>query len=323
MLDVETVNAIMRHQRLEIETLEGTQHSLSEKVCQLKEFVPQQESFQATLRRLPILQEECNAFFDKLKSIAKERLEKNQCDVCAMYCLYLLNSLATIERANEELEELYVQTKFGQDLVNPSSQISFTIPTKMDRITERYTKLKEELSVADSHLKIAQKANESMRKELEESRSRYTKMASSIPNLARRLETKIQEIDTATKAKEQQYQAISERLQARVARAEQRTTLINEMITQLTPEFLQLPDGKQQQLLGSLRSILTAANDVSEGSDAAITSHSRALCSISASGCLEKTPEQPRSPILPPKLDNVQRARQVRAMLAMLSPKKM
>lgn len=323
MLDVETVNAIIRHQRLEIETLEGTQHSLLEKVCQLKEFVPQQDSFQATLRRLPILQEEHNTIFEKIKSIAKERLERNQCDVCAMYCLYLINSLATIERANEELEDLYVQTKFGQDLANPNSKISFTIPTKMDLITERYTKLREELSMAESHLKIARKANESMRKELEESRSRYNKMASSIPNLARPLETKITEIDTAIKATDQQYQAISERFQTRLARTKQRTTLINEMITQLKPESLQLPDGKQQQLLGSLRSILTAANDASEGSDASITSHCRAFCRISASGCLEKTPEQPRSPILPPKLDNIQRARQVRAMLAMLSPKKM
>ena len=36
MLDAEGISAIIRHQRLEIETLEGTQNSLAETVSQLK-----------------------------------------------------------------------------------------------------------------------------------------------------------------------------------------------------------------------------------------------------------------------------------------------
>ena len=320
MLDLETVNAIVRHQRQEIETLEGTQNSLAEKVSQLKAFAPQKESFETTLRRLPIVREERDVLLEDLKEAAQSRAGY---DVCARYCLYLLSCLATLERTNEELEELYVQTKYGEDLVSPGNQVSLAIPTNMDEIAVKYGQLKEELALAESHLAIARKTNESVRRELDETRSRYRQMSASIPELARQLEAELEELNTSTLSKEEQQKSVSGRLDTRETRATQRTKLIDEMVAQLEPAALELPEGRQQQLLGALRSLLLSANDTAQGTDATMMSHVRALIQLSASPSIDKAPAQPRSPILPAKLGMPQRARQVKAMFSMLSPHKL
>ena len=323
MLDLETVNAVLRHQRQEIETLEGTENSLVEKALQLKAFLPQKESFETTLRRLPIVREERDVLLENLKETAQARAAEDGCDVCAKYCLYLLNCLATLERTNEELEELYVQTKYGEDLVNPGNQISIDIPRNMDEITVKYGQLKDELSLAESHLAIAQKTNESVRRELDETRSRYRQMSASIPELARQLEAELAELSASTLSKEEHQKSVSGRLDTRETRVTQRTKLIDEMVAQLEPTALELPEGRQQQLLGALRSLLLSANDPAQGTDTTMMSHARALVQLSESPSIDKAPVQPRSPILPAKLGMPQRARQIKAMFSMLSPHKL
>ena len=327
MLDAEGISAIIRHQRLEIETLEGTKNHLLEKVSQLKGFLPQKESFQASIGNLPIVQDERDSMFRQLQDIAKARLEENSLDVAAQYCLYLLTSLAAIEKTNEELEETYIQTKFGQDLVKPVSSISYEIPAEMDRITESYASLKAELALAESHLDLARKANESMRRELDEARKRYEKMSSSIPSLVRQAEDDIAQVEDALRAKEEQYRSTSERLETRQIRATQRKELITELVAKLDSESLGLPDGRQQQMMSSLRSLLVAVNTDDAGTDVTMMSHARALVHLgNAQQPKPHTPEKPRGPARqsrPPLTpsDLPERARRVKTMLAKLSPK--
>ena len=327
MLDAEGISAIIRHQRLEIETLEGTKNHLLEKVSQLKGFPPQTESFQASINHLPTVREERDAMFRQLQDIAKERLEENSLDVSAQYCLYLLTSLAAIEKTNEELEETYIQTKFGEDLVKPVSSISYEIPAEMDRITESYASLKAELALAESHLDVARKANESMRRELDEARKRYEKMSSSIPSLVRQAEDDVAQVEEALRAKEEQYKSASERLETRQVRATQRNALITELISKLDSESLALPNGRQQQMMSSLRSLLTAVNTDEVGTDVTMMSHARALVHLgNAQHSKPQTPEKPhgpapqsRPPLTPSDLP--ERARRVKTMLAKLSPR--
>lgn len=337
MLDVEGINAMIRHQRQEIETLEGTKSHLSEKVAQLKGFLPQKATFEDSLKRLPAAKEERNAILNQLKEIATHRLDENNLDVSANYCLYLLTSLASIERTNEELEETYIQTKFGDDLVNPTSSISYNIPADMDRITERYSTLKAELALAESHLDTAKKANESMRRELDDARKRYEKMSSSIPSLARQAQDDITQVENALRIKEEQQRNTSERLASRQLRSTQRTALINDFIHQLDPSNLNLPNTRHSTMLSSLRSLLMAVNDTQSGTDVTMMSHARALVHTATSITRHPlTPEKPRPAPPPPRVpltptnpqrrtpltpqDLAERAREVKAKLAMLSP---
>ena len=337
MLDVEGINAMIRHQRQEIETLEGTKSHLSEKVAQLKGFLPQSATFEDSLKRLPAAKEERNAILNQLKEIATHRLDENNLDVSANYCLYLLTSLASIERTNEELEETYIQTKFGDDLVNPTSSISYDIPADMDRITERYSTLKAELALAESHLDTAKKANESMRRELDDARKRYEKMSSSIPSLARQAQDDITQVENALHIKEEQQRNTSERLASRQLRSTQRTSLINDFIHQLDPSNLNLSNTRHSNMLSSLRSLLMAVNDTQSGTDVTMMSHARALVHTATSITHHPlTPEKPRPAPPTPRVpltptnpqrqtpltpqDLAERAREVKAKLAMLSP---
>lgn len=240
----------------EIINLQNTLDFLSEKQQRLTIDLASQQNYQKFIDETPSIIQERDNLLQELEDIANLKYEKsNYTDMCANMCLYLINRQRQSENLLAQLQDQYIDAKYGKRFLFAELAKNDPLPKSLEKMKPKYKIIKQEGLQIAKLIEDTQNVLQSTKRELEDERKDNRESERSVPEKARNLyysvnefEKQLCEISRKTQKKQVEFNDIK-------SKNEKRVILINSIIKDLKDEIAEQTESPSKEIIKELKLI--------------------------------------------------------------------
>lgn len=245
----------------EIVNLQNTLAFLSDRQQSLKIDEKTQKNYQRFIDSAPKIVQERDSLLKELADIAKFKYESSShTDMTANMCIYLINKQKKAEELIVQLQNQYIESKYGKRFLLAELAENDPFPEKLEKMKPKYKSLKHDLDKFTENIEENQAVLQSIKKELDDIRKNNRESERSVPETARNMFYSVNEYD-------KQFHEISQKAQKKQTeyddkkfRYEKRINLINDIIGTLKDEVIDQADKPSKTIVNELKLIFENIN---------------------------------------------------------------
>lgn len=251
----------------EIINLQNTLNFLSERQQRLTIDSNSQQNYQEFIDSTPSIIEKRDCLLKELEDIAKLKFEEsNYTDMTANMCLYLINKQRQVEDLTNQLQDQYIESKYGKRFLFAELAKNESLPTNLAEMKPKYRTLRNELDRLTKKINETEAVKNDTIKELEDIRKINRDSEKSVPETARNMLYSVKECDKQLSEISRKAQKKQIEYNDKKSQYDKRISLINEIINDLKGEMSKQTNDPSQEICKELKLILENINGENQSS---------------------------------------------------------